>query len=42
LPTTDVLSYGCKKLIETLLKQFPYLGEKTKQQNGDKTQALVA
>lgn len=42
LPTTDVLSYGCKKLIETLLKQFPYLGQQTKQKNADKTQALVA
>jgi uncharacterized NAD-dependent epimerase/dehydratase family protein len=42
LPTTDVLSYGCKKLIETLLQQFPYLEQQPKQQNGDNTQALVA
>ena len=42
LPTTDVLSYGCKKLIETLLKQFPNLGRQAKQKNADQTQALVA
>jgi uncharacterized NAD-dependent epimerase/dehydratase family protein len=42
LPTTDVLSYGCKKLIETLLQQFPLLGQQNKQNNIDKSQALVA
>ncbi len=29
LPTTDVLSHGCRKLVETLGKHFPKLNQKT-------------
>lgn len=28
LPTTDVLSYGCQKLVQALADQFPVLGKK--------------
>ena len=28
LPTTDVLSHGCRKLVETLCKHFPTLRQK--------------
>jgi len=29
LPTTDVLSHGCRKLVQTLTKHFPKLNRKT-------------
>ena len=29
LPTTDVLSHGCRKLVQTLSKHFPKLNQKT-------------
>lgn len=29
LPTTDVLSHGCRKLVQTLSKHFPELNQKT-------------
>ncbi len=28
LPTTDVLSYGCRKIVQTLVKNFPKLNQK--------------
>lgn len=42
LPTTDVLSHGCRKLVETLCKHFPKLRQQTRQKNADKTPALAA
>ncbi|MBE9125014.1 MULTISPECIES: DUF1611 domain-containing protein [unclassified Coleofasciculus] len=33
LPTTDVLNYGCQKLIETLSERFPNLNQKIKREN---------
>ena len=36
LPTTDVLSHGCQKLIQTLGTHFPKLKQKTKRMNSKK------
>ena len=36
LPTTDVLSYGCQKLVQTLGKHFPKLNQKITQKNKQK------
>ena len=33
LPTTDVLSHGCQKLVQALSDQFPKLNKKIKQEN---------
>jgi uncharacterized NAD-dependent epimerase/dehydratase family protein len=41
LPTTDVLSYGCQKLIHTLSNHFPKLKQKIKQENIVKIPALA-
>jgi uncharacterized NAD-dependent epimerase/dehydratase family protein len=35
LPTTDVLSHGCVKLVEALYKHFPKLRQKVKQKNAE-------
>jgi uncharacterized NAD-dependent epimerase/dehydratase family protein len=42
LPTTDVLSHGCRKLVETLCEHFPELKQQTKQKNAEKSPALAA
>jgi uncharacterized NAD-dependent epimerase/dehydratase family protein len=34
LPTTDVLSYGCQKLVQALAKEFPKLGQKIELNKG--------
>jgi uncharacterized NAD-dependent epimerase/dehydratase family protein len=41
LPTTDVLSYGCQKLIDTLGKHFPKLNQKIKQKSLEKIPVLA-
>lgn len=41
LPTTDVLNYGCQKLIQTLGNHFPKLNQKIKQERGQKMSLLV-
>lgn len=41
LPTTDVLSYGCQKLVQTLGKHFPKLNQKIMQNNLEKIPALA-
>ncbi len=33
LPTTDVLNYGCQKLVQALIKNFPKLENKIKREN---------
>ncbi len=35
LPTTDVLSYGCDKLIQSLCSYFPKLGQKIKREGSE-------
>lgn len=35
LPTTDVLNYGCQKLVQTLCNYFPKLNQKIKRQSLD-------
>ena len=42
LPTTDVLSHGCQKLIQALGHHFPKLDQKIKQANSEKIPVLVA
>ncbi|AFY39565.1 protein of unknown function DUF1611 [[Leptolyngbya] sp. PCC 7376] len=41
LPTTDVLSYGCKKLIQALAVHFPKLSQKIKPENFPETRVLA-
>lgn len=40
LPTTDVLRYGCQKIIKTLIHQFPELNQIAKQKRHAKTLGL--
>jgi uncharacterized NAD-dependent epimerase/dehydratase family protein len=42
LPTTDVLTDGCQKLIQSLCKYFPKLGQKIKQEYLPKTPVLAS
>jgi uncharacterized NAD-dependent epimerase/dehydratase family protein len=42
LPTTDVLTHGCGKLVETLCTHFPKLRQKIDRKNTEKTHALAA
>lgn len=42
LPTTDVLSYGCQKLVQTLGKIFPKLNQKLNQKRLERFQVLAA
>ncbi len=41
LPTTDVLSQGCQKLVQTLCDRFPKLNQKIKHKNLEKIPVLV-
>ncbi|MEA5502589.1 DUF1611 domain-containing protein [Halotia wernerae UHCC 0503] len=41
LPTTDVLSYGCQKIVQTLVNHFPKLNQKIKQKNLEKIPVLA-
>ncbi len=41
LPTTDVLSQGCQKLVQTLSNHFPKLHQKIKRDYLEKTRALA-
>jgi uncharacterized NAD-dependent epimerase/dehydratase family protein len=41
LPTTDVLNYGCQKLVQALSNQFPKLKQKIKQANLEKVPVLA-
>lgn len=41
LPTTDVLSHGCQKLVQALCKHFPKLNKKIKQENLEKVPVLA-
>ncbi|MEA5511337.1 DUF1611 domain-containing protein [Crocosphaera sp. UHCC 0190] len=41
LPTTDVLSHGCQKLVQTLAHHFPKLSQKIKQENVEKLPVLA-
>jgi uncharacterized NAD-dependent epimerase/dehydratase family protein len=41
LPTTDVLSHGCQKLVQTLCKHFPKLNQKLKRENLEKIPVLA-
>jgi uncharacterized NAD-dependent epimerase/dehydratase family protein len=41
LPTTDVLSHGCQKLVQTLVHHFPKLSQKIKQENVEKLPVLA-
>ncbi len=41
LPTTDVLSHGCQKLVQALGNQFPKLKEKIKQTSLEKVPVLA-
>lgn len=41
LPTTDVLSHGCEKLVQTLCNHFPKLNRKIKRKNSEKLLALA-
>ncbi|MGB7442883.1 MAG: DUF1611 domain-containing protein [Coleofasciculaceae cyanobacterium] len=41
LPTTDVLSYGCQKLVQSLGNHFPKLNQKIKQNKLEKTPVLA-
>ena len=41
LPTTDVLSHGCQKLVQTLVNHFPKLKQKNKQANLEKIPVLA-
>lgn len=40
LPTTDVLTYGCQKLIQTLIQHFPTLNQKLNQKLNLTTQPV--
>jgi uncharacterized NAD-dependent epimerase/dehydratase family protein len=42
LPTTDVLSHGCRKLVQALCKHFPELRQKIKRTHVEKIRALAA
>ncbi len=42
LPTTDVLSHGCGKFVETLCTRFPELRQIIKPKHAEKKQALAA
>lgn len=41
LPTTDVLSYGCQKLIQSLAIHFPKLHQKLEQETAKETRVLA-
>lgn len=41
LPTTDVLSHGCEKLVQTLCNHFPKLNRKIQRKNPEKLPALA-
>jgi uncharacterized NAD-dependent epimerase/dehydratase family protein len=41
LPTTDVLSYGCQKLVQTLIYHFPNLNQQIMRQNLEKIPVLA-
>jgi uncharacterized NAD-dependent epimerase/dehydratase family protein len=41
LPTTDVLTHGCQKLVQSLCKYFPKLNQKIKQEYLPKTPVLA-
>lgn len=41
LPTTDVLNYGCQKLVKALVNHFPKLNQKIKPQTSQKVPALA-
>ncbi len=41
LPTTDVLSYGCQKIVETLANHFPKLKQKIKHKSVEKIPVLA-
>jgi uncharacterized NAD-dependent epimerase/dehydratase family protein len=41
LPTTDVLSHGCQKLVQTLCRHFPKLNQKIKRENLEKVPVLA-
>ncbi|NCJ08298.1 DUF1611 domain-containing protein [Synechococcales cyanobacterium C] len=42
LPTTDVLNYGCQKLVQSLCNYFPKLNQKIKQENLETMMPLLA
>lgn len=42
LPTTDVLSHGCGKLVQSLCKHFPELRQKINRKHVEKNRALAA
>lgn len=42
LPTTDVLSHGCQKLVQALVANFPKLNHKIRQDKSQKRPVLVA
>ena len=42
LPTTDVLSYGCQKLVQTLSNHFPRLNQNIERENLEKIPVLAA
>ena len=42
LPTTDVLSHGCQKLVQALGNNFPQLKQKIKQASLAKIPELIA
>jgi uncharacterized NAD-dependent epimerase/dehydratase family protein len=41
LPTTDVLSHGCQKLVQALCKHFPKLNKKIKRENLERVPVLA-
>jgi uncharacterized NAD-dependent epimerase/dehydratase family protein len=41
LPTTDVLTYGCQKIVQSLCNYFPKLNQKIKRQGLEPTQELA-
>ena len=42
LPTTDVLSHGCRKLVQALCNHFPELRQKISRKHVEKVRALAA
>ena len=42
LPTTDVLSHGCQKLVQALSNQFPILRQTIKRKRLIKAPAMAA
>ena len=42
LPTTDVLSHGCQKLVQTLINQFPKLRQKSQRSSLERIPVLAA